>query len=60
MDLKPMSPFRSWVRNLWTENCAEHDAFNEPEYSLSDYFQKHKWYLKVRYKQEQRNKNGNS
>lgn len=55
-----MSPFRSWVRNLWTENCAEHDAFNEPEYSLSDYFQKHKWYLKVRYKQEQRNKNGNS
>jgi hypothetical protein len=50
--IKKESDFRVWVRKIWTENCFEHDSFNEPAWSMSDYFQNHKWFLRQKYKLE--------
>lgn len=44
------SLFRSWVRNLWLENCDEHGDANLPKYSYEEYFQTFKWWLKKEYK----------
>lgn len=44
------SAFRTWVRELWYENCEEHFEINEPRYTHEEYFQKFKWWLKREYK----------
>jgi hypothetical protein len=38
--------FRSWLRQLWMENCAERDEFGEPILSMQTYFQRYKYWLK--------------
>ncbi len=44
------SAFRTWVRELWYENCEEHYLSNIPKYTHNEYFQKFKWWLKREYK----------
>jgi Na+-transporting NADH:ubiquinone oxidoreductase subunit NqrF len=50
-----MSEFRSWLRNIWLDNCDEHDLWNEPHDSMEVYFKKYKYWLKreFRYQQQQ-------
>ena len=46
--------FRIWLQNLWYENCDEHRQCNELPYSMNEYFQKYKYWLKREYKYQQR------
>ncbi len=41
-----LSEFKSWLRNIWLENCEEHNQFNEPPLKMGEYFQKYKWWLR--------------
>jgi hypothetical protein len=49
--------FRTWLRQLWMENCRERDEFNERPLSQQEYFNKFKYWLKREFRfQNQRNK----
>ena len=47
--MKPASDFRHWVRNVWLENTEEHLQFNELPYTMQEYWNKYKWWLKREY-----------
>ena len=55
-----MKPFSTWLENLWRENCSEHDDYNEPRYSLQEYFAKYKWWLRREYRYQQTLKESNN
>ena len=55
-----MKPFSAWLENLWRENCSEHDDYNEPRYSLQEYFAKYKWWLRREYRYQQTLKESNN
>lgn len=44
--MKDESEFRYWCRNIWLENCAELESYKQLPYSLQEYFQKYKYWLK--------------
>jgi hypothetical protein len=44
--------FRSWLRQLWQENCRERDAFNERPLSQQEYFNKFKYWLKREFRHQ--------
>ena len=48
------SPFRTYVYDKWYEYKEEVRAWEkrEVEGSPEDYFQKYKWFLKAKYKQD--------
>jgi hypothetical protein len=46
------TPFRSWLRQIWLENCREHDEFNELPYTLQEYWTKYKYWLKREFKHQ--------
>lgn len=47
------SAFRNWVQNLWLEYRDEKYRFNEqPLDSLSDYWNKYKYFIKQQYRLE--------
>lgn len=54
-----MKPFRSWLEDLWRDNCSEHDDYNEPRYTLQEYFAKYKWWLRREYRHQQTLKESN-
>ena len=49
-----MKPFRSWLDELWRQNCDEHDGWGETRLSLSEYFSRYKWWLRREYRFQQR------
>lgn len=51
------SQFREWVRNIWLDNCDEHDMFREPKLNMSEYFQKYKYWLKREFQYQQKGSN---
>lgn len=48
--------FQNWLRNIWLENCQEHDVYGELPYTMQEYFQKYKWWLKREYRYQQKNR----
>lgn len=50
--VKP-KPFRMWVNNLYFQNCEEHLTHNETGYTLSEYWNKYKWWLRKEYRHQQ-------
>lgn len=46
--------FRVWLQNIWLDNCEEHRQCAELPYSMQEYFQKYKFWLKREYKYQQR------
>ena len=46
--------FRVWLQNLWYENCEEQRQCKELPYSMQEYFQKYRFWLKREYKFQQR------
>lgn len=54
--MKHESEFRYWCRNLWLDNCAELESYKQLPYSLQEYFQKHKYWLKREFQHQQRSK----
>ncbi len=52
-----MRSFRHWVRELWLENCEEHLTYNENPYTIKQYWERYKWWLRREYRHQQRNEN---
>ena len=55
MDIKDPSPFRLWVQRIWLENREEHLTFNETPFTIKQYWNQHKYWLKRRYQQQREN-----
>ena len=47
--------FRTWLQNLWYENCEERMNWGNDKLSLGEYFQQYKWWLRREYRFQQRN-----
>lgn len=47
--------FRNWLRMIWLENCREHEEYRELPYSLPEYWNRYKYWLKREYRHQQRN-----
>ena len=47
---KETSDFKNWLRIIWVENCDEHSEFGELSLTMSEYFQKYKWWLRREYR----------
>jgi hypothetical protein len=52
--MKKTTPFRLWVNNLWFENRDEYDTFSQQGYSLEEYFNRYKYWLKREYQYQLR------
>lgn len=46
------SNFRNWLRLIWLENCQEHENYHELPYTLQEYWQKYKWWLRREYRHQ--------
>ena len=47
--------FRTWLQNLWYENCEERMNWGSDKLTLSEYFRQYKWWLRREYRFQQRN-----
>ena len=48
------STFRMWVQEIWYKNTEEHLTFGEDPYTIKQYWDTYKWWLKREYKHQQR------
>ena len=55
---RELSRFRLWVQNIWVENSEEHLYFRENPYTIQQYWEKYKYWLKREYKHQQGKRNG--
>ena len=46
----PDSNFRNWLRIIWQENCREQEEHNELPYTLQEYWQRYRWWLRREYR----------
>lgn len=44
------SQFRNWIRNIWFENSSEREEYRELPYSMKEYWDRYKYWLKREYK----------
>ena len=51
------SSFRMWVNRIWMENREEHLSFNETPYTITQYWEKYKWWLRREYKHQRKVEN---
>jgi hypothetical protein len=51
-EVKSISAFRSWVREIWLANCEEHQLYGEPQLSVEEYWARYKYWLKHKYRRE--------
>jgi len=51
---KSLSKFRLWVQRIWIENSEEHLTYNENPYTIKQYWEKYKWWLRREYRHQQR------
>jgi hypothetical protein len=54
--MKPATPFRNWVRELWMQHKDEYSELKLviPEEDIEEYFRKYKYWLKREYKHHMR------
>lgn len=52
-----VSVFRHWVQELWMQNRDEHLTYKEDTYTIKQYWDKYKYWLKREFKYQQRLKN---
>ena len=48
------SKFRLWVQNIWMDNREEHFQSNELPYSMQEYWDRYKYWLKREYRYQTR------
>lgn len=48
------SLFRNWVLRIWIENTEERNQYHQLPYSIEEYWQRYKYWLKREYKFQQR------
>ena len=44
--------FRKWLDNIWRDNCREHEEFGQLPYSLQEYWNRYKYWLKREYRHQ--------
>ena len=49
--------FRAWVHEIWRQNCEEHLTYGENPYTIKQYWEKYKWWLRREYRHQQRKEN---
>ena len=47
-----VSAFRIWVKDIWYQNCEEHLTYGEDPYTIKQYWEKYKYWLKREYKHQ--------
>jgi hypothetical protein len=57
--MKNSSAFRNWVKNIWLENCQEHESYGQTPYPLEKYWERYKYWLKREYKFQKENNETN-
>ena len=45
-----VSAFRLWVQELWLDNCEEHLTYGEDPYTIKQYWDRYKYWLKREFK----------
>jgi len=50
--IKVQSQFSHWLRNLWLDNCDEHQVYGEQKYTMQEYWNKYKWWLRREYRHQ--------
>jgi hypothetical protein len=53
------TPFRSWLRIIWTANAEERADFGFSPITLQEYFNRYKYWLKREYRYQQELVNNN-
>ena len=48
------SHFRRWLNEIWRQNCTEHEEFNQLPYTLEQYWNMYKWWLRREYRFQMR------
>jgi len=53
--LTKISPFRTWLHNMWYEHVNELDSWGmpKPDYTSTVYFQRFRWWLRAEYRRQQ-------
>jgi hypothetical protein len=46
------SAFRLWVNDIWHQNCEEHLTYGEDPYTIKQYWERYKYWLKREYKHQ--------
>jgi hypothetical protein len=49
------SPFRNWVQSIWIENKEEHLTYHENPYTIEEYWEQYKYWLKQQYRKYRKN-----
>jgi hypothetical protein len=52
---KNNSRFRKWLREIYAENCEEHRVYQQPLFTLADYWNRYKWWLRREYRYRVKN-----
>lgn len=52
--VKSVSKFKSWVHNLWVDNCEERLLFCDDRLTEQEYFRRFKWWLRREYRHQQK------
>jgi hypothetical protein len=50
--MEKQSDFRNWLKIIWLENCQEHQDYNELPYTLAEYWNRYKYWLKREYRHQ--------
>ena len=50
--LRTSSPFRTWVQNLWMDNCEERLVYKQDPITMKQYWDTYKWWIKREYKHQ--------
>jgi len=57
---KQPSQFELWLQRIWFENKQEHDEFGEPTLTMQEYFAKYKYWLKRKFREQQKEESHDS
>ena len=52
--MKHTTQFRMWVQEIWYQNRSEHEEYGELPYSLQEYWDQYKYWLKREYRYQRR------
>lgn len=52
--MQKITPFRLWLHQIWLDNCAEHDTYGELPYTMQEYWQRYRYWLRREYRFQQR------
>jgi hypothetical protein len=45
--------FKLWLYELWQDNCTELEEYHLQRYTLKEYYNKYKWWLRREYRHQQ-------